>query len=611
MVKEYKNNRFLQRYENKVPDFDYLEREPKNTLGRNGRYILDDNGFWVNPDQECMNNATLLFAGDLLCQETQIIESELNDGYDFHYAFDLVSPILQNADLCIGNLETPVCDCAPYRTERYVSEQKYYNNAPSAYLEAVADAGFDLVTTANNHDLDAGAIALGATIDHCRELGLIQTGTFKDDCKRYQTVIVKGIKIAFTAFTTSHNLLAGNYSSEGRKKLLNTYDPSEAKQICLQAKEDGAQLVVVLMHWGKEYKHAPNEEQLKIARDLAEDGYGLIVGSHPHVVQRYEEITTSDQRKVPVIYSLGNFVSHQRKSRSYLSLMFKTAVSLKDDGSVDIDCSYIPCCTQRKLLNKKYVVLPLCEETGGLISQNDSADYLAHISENIGDQISADPFAETALPDPSSLKWKDSTNPRKDLPSLHPYEKRIKGIVQSKYPNAVKEKAFYLNDKEGSWMLIGLASTIPAIIIPNKIRDKAVSMIRKQAFAGNPVIKKINFPTSVTRISESACEGCSALEGVTLSKELKIINKYAFRNCTSLSSIVIRKKAKEIREGAFEGCINLRSIKIPRNVTLIDDTAFRNCPELIIYGLKNSYAQKYAEANGIPFRKLEDVDNLV
>ncbi len=610
MVKEYKDNRSLQKYENKAPDFDYLERESKfKTSVR--RYILREDGCWADPKQERSGIATLVFAGDLLCQEKQMFEAETAEGYDFHYAFDLVSPILKKADLSIGNLETPICECAPYRTERYVSEQMYYNNAPVTYLDAVADAGIDFVTTANNHDLDAGAIGLGATIDHCQRIGLIQTGTFKQDDRHFQIVDVNGIKIAFVAFTTSHNMLSCNYFRDGRETLINTYSLSKAKFVYRQMKEYGAQFTVVCMHWGKEYKHQPSEEQKDAAHDLAEAGYDLIVGSHPHVIQYYEEIATEDGRIVPVIYSLGNFVSHQRKSKSYLSLIFKAVIAFgHEKQSCSVRCSYIPCCTAKELFGKKYIVLPLCQEIGNALPQEEAEAYRTYIAEQVGGIIAMDPFTMPALADDTIFKWQKSAHIDEKKPSLDAYEREI-GKILKQYPNAVNDKAFFLNNESEEWRLLGLSKTTQAVIIPTTIAGKKIVSIQKRAFLDNPLIKKINFPSYLSVLSESVCEGCSNLEGVILSKHLKIVGKRAFRNCSSLHSMVLRREVTNVEAYAFENCVSLRSIKIPENVTKIDDTAFQNCPELIIFGLKNTYSEQYAVEHKIPFRSLEGFEDLL
>ena len=612
MNKEYKCNRSLQRFELKAPDFDYLEREyePKSLQKR--RYSLQDDGIWA---RSCQNNkitASLFFVGDLLCQENQMFESENGKGYDFHYVFDMVSPILNTADFVIGNLETPICECAPFRMERYVSEQKYYNNAPISYLEAIADAGIDLVSTANNHDLDAGAVGLGSTIDHCRELGLIQTGTFKEECDHFQIINVNEIKIAVVSFTTSHNLLSGNYTAEGRKFLLNTYDRTKAESICQKAKQKGAMVVIALIHWGKEYKQSPNSGQREIARELAEIGYGLIVGCHPHVIQQYEEIITKDNKSVPVIYSLGNFVSHQRKKGTNVSLIFKADITPDEiDRSLSIKCSYIPCCTSESLFNKKYVVLPLCDETKNLLSKKKIDDYLNYIAAQAGDLLRWDRSLRFPIPDTSELNWKDSTHADEEAENNRQYDRKMRKIIREKYPDAITHRGFYFVNEGGGLQLLGLSKSYAAVIIPARIKDQKITSIRKEAFLGNRIIKKINFPSSVTVLNESVCEDCSSLEGVTLGERLRIIEKGAFRNCQKLSSMVIRFEVEEIKAYAFENCQNLRSIKIPPNVKSIDKTAFLNCPDVIIYGLKGSYAESYAKDNRIPFRILKDIDNLI
>lgn len=87
-------------------------------------------------------------------------------------------PILKSADLSIGNLETPISKTAPYRGEIITHEGPFFCNAPVEYLKAIKDAGFDMITTANNHTIDAGVCGLLETMNECRGAKLIQTGTF-------------------------------------------------------------------------------------------------------------------------------------------------------------------------------------------------------------------------------------------------------------------------------------------------------------------------------------------------------------------------------------------------------------------------------------------------
>ena len=133
-----------------------------------------------------------------------------------------------------------------------------------------------------------------------------ETGIY-DSQESYDTLSIReynGIKIAFLNYTTLLN--------SGAKKepyYIRMYKEAAAlKEI--QAAKKKADFVIVLPHWGVEYEHEPSEKQEKMAKKLAEAGADAIIGCHPHVVQPVKVIKTSDGRRVPCYYSLGNFVSN-------------------------------------------------------------------------------------------------------------------------------------------------------------------------------------------------------------------------------------------------------------------------------------------------------------
>lgn len=261
-----------------------------------------------------------MFTGDITCFEKQFAEAQKDKDYDFSFEFEAVKPIFDKADLVVGNLETMIFPNAPYRTEKYVSEQNFHCNAPLEFLDAIRKAGVDVLTNANNHDLDTGAIGIGETIDNIERFGFIQTGTFKSDKKRYEIINVDGFKIAIVAFATEHNNKTCNLNSEGIEFLLNDYSKEKAKSIIKEACDDGAEIVFTCIHWGRENKLTQNNSQMKIAEDLANLGYDCIIGSHPHVLQPFTTIKTGD-KIVPVFYSMGNFVSHNANNKKARSII--------------------------------------------------------------------------------------------------------------------------------------------------------------------------------------------------------------------------------------------------------------------------------------------------
>ena len=160
------NNEFLSEYEIKKPDYDYIERSyigMKDTSHSPARYEKH-NDYWVKKENKKgffgKKKAKLMFTGDITCFEKQFEQAQNGEDYDFSYEFDAVRPIFEQSDLTVGNLETMIVPYAPYRTEKYVAEQNFHCNAPLEFLDAVYKAGIDVVTNANNHDLDTGAVGI-------------------------------------------------------------------------------------------------------------------------------------------------------------------------------------------------------------------------------------------------------------------------------------------------------------------------------------------------------------------------------------------------------------------------------------------------------------------
>jgi len=148
----------------------------------------------------------------------------------------------------------------------------------------LSQAGFNLVSLANNHSLDCGVDGLKETIEVLTHMGV--TPILGEPSIRE----VKGLKIGAVAF----NLVDGNPSSVSLVEAV-----SELKEV--------SDIVIVSLHWGREYKLSPSKKQLKLAHELIDAGADLILGHHPHRVQGI-----GSYKKGIVAYSLGNFVFDQR-----------------------------------------------------------------------------------------------------------------------------------------------------------------------------------------------------------------------------------------------------------------------------------------------------------
>lgn len=245
---------------------------------------------------------TLAAVGDIMMHSTQIEAAKQSDGsYDFRDVFADIKPYLQEADLVYGNLETTFSGNEPYTGYPLF-------NAPDAVADALTEAGFDIIQTANNHTMDTRTEGALRTYDILVEKGLHPIGTAPSSTARRPALVEKNdITSAFLAYTYGTN---GIPVPEDKPYLVNFIDEALIEQDIREAQEAGAEWIVVGLHFGNEYEREPTEEQRKLVRRVFEMGADVILGSHPHVLQPMEQMEVNGKPKF-VIYSLGNFVSNQ------------------------------------------------------------------------------------------------------------------------------------------------------------------------------------------------------------------------------------------------------------------------------------------------------------
>jgi len=263
----------------------------------------------------------LLFVGDVMGHDPQIeaAEIEKNKSYNYEPCFQYVKPIIEKADLAIANLEVTLPGNPPYRGYPQF-------RSPDELALGLRLAGFDMLVTANNHSNDAGKKGVINTISTAKDYGFYQTGTFKNKEDRelhYPLIVYKNdFKIAFLNYT---------YGTNGIKTkpptIVNFIDEKLIEADMKLAHELQPDAIIVITHWGKEYKYVENEQQRKLAKKIFDWGADLIVGMHPHVVQpiREMEILQKDSttKKTLVTYSLGNFISGQKTPNTEGGFMFE------------------------------------------------------------------------------------------------------------------------------------------------------------------------------------------------------------------------------------------------------------------------------------------------
>ncbi len=148
-----------------------------------------------------VSTATVLATGDLLMHKKVIDSGKQEDGsYDFSSIFRYISPIVQQADYAVANLETTLAGTD--NGYAYSGNPKF--NSPDAIVDAAKDAGFQMLLTANNHSLDTGLVGFKRTVQVVREKGLETLGTYLTaDEKKWTVVNVNGINLGMVCYTSS------------------------------------------------------------------------------------------------------------------------------------------------------------------------------------------------------------------------------------------------------------------------------------------------------------------------------------------------------------------------------------------------------------------------
>ena len=254
---------------------------------------------------------TLVAAGDVI-MHSPIVDSAYNPtdkSYNFQSIFSGIKDYLSQGDITVAVLETPLN--APGKG--YSGYPQF--NAPGAIADAMKWSGIDLVFTAHNHSLDQGAAGVRSTMDYLDKIDLPQTGSRRSAVESgYKLVEVKDFKLAFFSVTTFTN---GIPSPKGEEWLVNRLNFKSLALDIQQAREAGADAVILALHTGIEYERIPSTEQQQIVERLFDIGVDIVLGSHVHVIQPYELRTVFDQKSnTPsprfVVYSLGNLLSNQR-----------------------------------------------------------------------------------------------------------------------------------------------------------------------------------------------------------------------------------------------------------------------------------------------------------
>lgn len=233
-----------------------------------------------------------------------------------NYPFELSREILSRAEVSFANLECPLCPAAEARPVR---KRHSFRGEPE-YAYGLRDAGFDIVSIANNHSMDCGPGGLRATVRALGSAGIAFCGDSAGRASYRPTIIEKnGLKLAFIAYT---DFSVATTADSGNIAAL---------VAAIGAARDSNDFVIVSMHWGRELDSLPSGRQKRIAHRIADAGAGLVIGHHPHVLQGIELY-----KGILILYSLGNFVFDNSQRDQSRSAIFRCSIGHDGIDSAEI-----------------------------------------------------------------------------------------------------------------------------------------------------------------------------------------------------------------------------------------------------------------------------------
>lgn len=324
----------------------------------------------------------LLAVGDNLFHAGVHLTGKQSDGtYDFSFLFETIQPYLDEADIKIINQET-ILGGNHRGNDGHLGYPLF--NSRTEVGDAIAKAGFNVVTHSTNHTIDQGLDGLLHCAAYWKEnhpdvliCGIRDTAS---DEPEIPTMEIEGVTFAFLNYTYGPNLGSFPSQYEGYMDILCYYD--ESSRILdfttinpdvisdIERAEEIADIVVVCPHWGTEYTTKQSSYQEEFALQMTEAGADLIIGTHPHVVQPVSYVESENGNKSLCYYSLGNYVSTQKQVECMLEGMAVVTYTVTHEGEISIN-------------EEETGVIPLvCQYTQGSV-RIDNIYFLADYTEEL------------------------------------------------------------------------------------------------------------------------------------------------------------------------------------------------------------------------------------
>lgn len=335
------------------------------------------------------DEVTIVAVGDNIFHDVVIAAGKQDNGeYDYTELYSEIKADVEAADIAIVNQETVLGGPdLPYKGYPVF-------NTPWEAGEALADAGFDVFTCASNHSMDVGEKGLNGAFEFFENHESIKEVGINKSEEEYNTIDYyekNGIKFALLNYTYGTN---GISLPSGKPWMVNLMDKDKITKDVKEAKEN-ADIVMVFPHWGTEYSTSVSSYQKEYTELFSDLGVDIVIGSHPHVIEKVEWVTNEEtDEKMLVYYSLGNFMSNQPDAIMQLGAMAKITV-VKEDGKAEVkEASAIPLVTHVEDSAKIFKTYKLSDYNDELAKKNHSKSSMQYF-ENTAKEILGD-FMETS-----------------------------------------------------------------------------------------------------------------------------------------------------------------------------------------------------------------------
>lgn len=267
------------------------------------------------------SSLTMLFTGDVLLDRgVRPVAEHRGIGY----IFERVTPMFREADAVMINLECPLTD-----TVSPVSK-KFIFRADARWANDLKAAGITHAAMANNHTNDQGRRGLQATARHLRDVGIVPLGYGCNFEAQMEPVVIGRDGISVAVFNATTLTIENWVRLDDKPGIAQPSDDELVEAVTAYRRKHPDTRVVVVLHWGAEFQTTPNIRQRTLAHRLEKAGVDAVIGHHPHVLQPVEMIG-----KMPVYYSIGNFVFDQRAPKAKESMIAK--LTFNADGTMEAD----------------------------------------------------------------------------------------------------------------------------------------------------------------------------------------------------------------------------------------------------------------------------------